>query len=414
MSETRLSSNEIEEWLIEQTRSTLTPAQEKAKQFRDEMNTAIQSEIEISKMLLDNSTKEIERRNMRVYNRARALSKLAHLFLERLKKLTLPEQVAYENLNKFYQDTKKVFFVADIDVKNWFPRVSPFFIMDRRKFLTVHEKAKLTLASFGEFLTKEYVKTKTFEETFALIKELQTQERQKEEIESQLANMKEERIPLGQKITELEGQISELRSKGPIEQLINIETEAEAVNSELRHLLRHLQKPFLKIQALAYQGGGSGLTQNELKSLDEYLEKPLEALAKEEGGYPKLKETLSKVHRLIKEDKLKLKPDKARKAEQSIEEILRDDFLEEIHRESRNIVKQKEELLASGKMNAVLQDLTLFEEEMKQVQARKTSAETHEAVIERALAEAQTKTQNSKLAIENNVYNSLGKKIQVL
>jgi len=414
VSKPQLSSGDIEKWLEAETNSILPPVQTEAKLLRDEMNTAIQSEIEISKMLLDNSTKEIERRNMRVYNRARALSKLAHLFLERLKKISVPELVSYANLSKFAQDTEKVFMVADIDIKNWFPRVSPFFIMDRRKFLTVHEKAKLTLASFNEFLTKEYVKTKTLEETFGLVNELRAQEKQKEDLELQLATMKRERAPFEQKITELEMRISELKSHGPINQLKILESEAEALGNELRHVLRHLQKPFLKIQAQAYQGSGSGLTQDELKKLGEYLEKPLEALAKEDIGFPKLKETLGKIHRWIKEDKIKLKPDKARKAEQTIEEILNRDFLKEIHWKSVDVVTRKTELLSSGKMNETLRELSLLEDQLEQAKSRKTNAETHEAVIERALVDVQERIRNQKHVIEKNVYNSLGKKIQIL
>jgi len=414
VSEPQLSSGDIEKWLEAETNSILPPVQTEAKLLCDEMNTAIQSEIEVSKMLLDNSTKEIERRNMRVYNRARALSKLAHLFLERLKKISVPELVSYANLSKFAQDTEKVFMVADIDIKNWFPRVSPFFIMDRRKFLTVHEKAKLTLASFNEFLTKEYVKTKTLEETFGLVNELRAQEKQKEDLELQLATMKRERAPFEQKITELEMRISELKSHGPINQLKILESEAEALSNELRHVLRHLQKPFLKIQAQAYQGSGSGLTQDELKKLGEYLEKPLEALAKEDIGFPKLKETLGKIHRWIKEDKIKLKPDKARKAEQTIEEILNRDFLKEIHWKSVDVVTRKTELLSSGKMNETLRELSLLEDQLEQAKSRKTNAETHEAVIERALVDVQERIRNQKHAIEKNVYNSLGKKIQIL
>ena len=79
---------------------------------------------------------------MRVYNRARALNKLARLFLDRIRKVNVPDQVSYDNLSKFAQETQKAFLVTDIDIKNWFPRISPFFIMDRRKFLAVHEKAK--------------------------------------------------------------------------------------------------------------------------------------------------------------------------------------------------------------------------------------------------------------------------------
>src|SRR5690606_22227280 len=153
--------------------------------LRDDMHGAIQSLADVSKILLDNSAKEIEKRNMRTYNRARAMNKLARLFIERIKKVNAPDQVSYDNLNKFAQEIQKVFFVTDIDIKNWFPRLSPFFIMDRRKFLAVHEKAKLTLTALNDFLTKEYVKTKTLEETFQLINELHNLENHLSDVEAE-------------------------------------------------------------------------------------------------------------------------------------------------------------------------------------------------------------------------------------
>ena len=148
LSETaKFSSKEIKGWLENETHSTLSPVQSQAQKLRDDMRVAVQNVTDVSKMLLDNSAKEIERRNMRVYNRARAMNKLARLFLDRLKKVNAPDQVSYDNLNRFAQETQKAFMVTDIDIKNWFPRISPFFIMDRRRFLTVHEKAKMTLAT---------------------------------------------------------------------------------------------------------------------------------------------------------------------------------------------------------------------------------------------------------------------------
>ena len=159
------SSDEVKRWLENQTSSILTPVHAQAKKLRDDMNIAIQAVAEVSKLLFDISTKEIEKRNMKVYNRARALNKLARLFLDRLKKLNPPEQISYDTLNRYAQETQKVFMVTDIDIKNWFPRISPFFIMDRRKFFTIYEKAKQAYNVLNDFVTKEYVKTKTLEET---------------------------------------------------------------------------------------------------------------------------------------------------------------------------------------------------------------------------------------------------------
>ncbi len=414
LSETKLSTSELRSWLEEETRATLSPVQDEAKQLRDEMRAGLDTEAEASKMLLDNSNREIERRNMRVYGRARALNKLARLFLDRLKKVSVPEQVSYDTLSKFAQDTQRVFIVADVDIKNWFPRISPFFIIDRRKFLMVHEKAKLTLASLNEFIAEEYVKTKTLEETFQLVDEVQSLERQLAEIGAQKVNMEIEKAPIDKEILALQQQIAELETKGPIDQLNLVETEKEAVANELKHDLRHLQKPFIKVQALATQGGGAGLTPDELKKLNVYLENPLGALAAEEAGYPMLKLILQKLNQLMEEDKLKLKSDKARKAAQTIEEILNRNSLSGLQARSIDVVARRAQLLASSTMDETKRDLALYQDQLKQLSARKTSVETHEAVKEHAEADVQERIRTDKRQIEKNVSSFLGKKIEIL
>lgn len=392
----------------------MKPVHEQAKQLLDEMRLALETETEASKMLLDNSNREIERRNMRVYGRARALNKLARLFLDRLKKIIVPGQVSYDQLSKFAQETQRIFIVEDVDIKNWFPRISPFFILDRRKFLTVHEKAKLTLSSLNDFIAREYVKTKTLEETFQLINEVKSFERQLVEIQAQKVSMEAERSPVEKEIAELQLQISELQTKGPIDQLNLLEAEIETLSNELKNELRHLQKPFIKVQALATQGGGAGLTQDELKRLGEYMANPVEALVSEETRYPILKQILEKMNLLLEEDKLKLKSDKARKAVQSIDEILKRDSLAGLQTRSVDIVASRAQLLASSRMDETRHNLSLCKDQLKQLEARKKSLETHEAVKMKDYQEIQERIFSYKKTIEKNVFTSLGKKIQIL
>jgi hypothetical protein len=414
LSELKFSSTEIKGWLENETSSILTPVQAQAQKLRDETRGALQNLTDASKMLLDNSAREIEKRNMRVYNRARALNKLARLFLDRLKKLNAPDQVSYDSLNKFAQETQKVFMVIEIDVKNWFPRISPFFIMDRRKFLAIYEKAKMTLAALNDFLTKEYVKTKTLEETFQLISELHALEGQLSEVSAQMETLKNERLPIEQQVAELEQKTVELKSKGPIDQLFLVEAEAETLNNELKHKLRHLQKPFKKMQALALQGGGAGVTPDELSKLSQYLEKPFKALATEEAGYPMLTQILQKLSRLMAEDRLKLKADKARKAEQMLTNILQRDVLTDIYTRCVDVAARERQLLNSAKLDEVRCSLSLFQEQIGQLKARKLSVEAHEAVKEHEYNAVLDRIRNHKNAIEKNVYSSIGQKVQIL
>ena len=411
---TTFSSNDIESWLKEQTSSTLTPVQAQAQKLRDDMRDAIQSLADVSKMLMDNSSKEIEKRNMRTYNRARAMNKLARLFTERLKKVNVPEQVSYDSLSKFAQEIQKVFIVTDIDIKNWFPRLSPFFIMDRRKFLMVHEKAKLALAALNDFLTKEYIKTKTLEETFQLISELHGLEQQLADVEAERKSIKNERVPIEAEIAELEQKIAKLQSEGPVDQLFLVETEIEKLNKELKQTLRHLQKPFKKMQALALYRGGAGLAPDEVGKLNEYLHMPFKAFATEEAGYPLLKQILTKLARLMNDGKLKLKSDKARKAEQTLSDILERDSLANLYRRCAEVAARERQILDSPKMEEIKLNLSVYQEQNKQLNAQKARIEAHEAVKERAYNDIVSRIDNHKKAIEKNVYSSLGTRIQIL
>ncbi len=368
---------------------------------------------DVSKQLFDTSSKEIERRNMKVYNRARALNKLARLFLDRLKKLNPPEQVTYDSLSRYVGETQKVLLVTDIDIKNWFPRISPFFIMDRRKFLAVYERAKQAYNALNDYLTKEYVKTKTLEEALQEISELQGLEKHLLSLNDDKATIKNERLPIEQEIAALEQKITELKCKGPVDKLNMVNGEIESLTNELKHDLRHLQKPFIKMQALATGGGGGGVTPDELNKINQYLETPFDAFVSEQANYPMLKEILQKLEGLIAEDKLKLKPEKARKAEQTVDDVLHKDSLAKLQIRCVEMASNKAHLLASSKMDEINQSIAQYQEQVDLLKARKTSVETHETVKENAYKETEDKISNLKRTIERNVLSSIDKKIQI-
>lgn len=407
------TSLDAKRWLESQTVAVLTPVNAQAKKLRDDMNLQVQAIMEVSKSLLDASTKEIEKRNMKVYNRARALNKLARLFIDRFKKLTAPEHVTYDSINKYVQEIQRVFLVTEIDLKNWFPRISPFFIMDRRKFLATYEKAKQTYTYLNDYVTKEYVKAKTLEEALQQLNDLQGIEKHLLTIQEDKDNIKNERIPIEQEIADLEEKIYALQNKGPINKLKLINIEIENLNNELKNTLRHLQKPFIKMQALAISGGGSGITPDELAKVNQYIDNPFEALAQEQNGYPLLKEVLLKLESLIAKDKLKLKPDKARKAEQTTKEILQNDSLANQQERFKELAQTRDDLLSSAKLDEVNRNLAQYQEQIIQLKARKTSVETHESVKANTYQETVDKISNLKRIVEKNIAAALDKSIQI-
>ncbi|MDR2708039.1 MAG: hypothetical protein LBB87_04780 [Nitrososphaerota archaeon] len=414
MAETlQLSAIALKEWLEKETSTTLSPVQAQAKKFRDETNHAIVTLNDVCKVLLENSTKEIEKRNTNIYNRARALNKLADIFIERLAKLPSPEQVTYDALSKYNIEAQKTLIVTEVDVRNWFPKISPFFIMDRRKFLAVYEKSKQTFGMMNEFVTKEYVKTKTLQETVQMVNDLQNLEVKLSNLKVEIENVKNERLPVEQKITELEQRTGELKAAGPIDQLNLITNEIVTLNNDLKNTLRHLQKPFIKMQALATFGGGGGVTPDELRMINIYLEDPVEALKIEELGYPILKQTLEKLCVMLKDDKLKLKTDKARKAEQSSVEILSKNLLDSAQEKCKSLSAQKRQLLASTHMGEIKQNISTFEDQVNQLRARKASIEAYEAVKSKGHQELYSEINTRKRAIERNISTSLTKNVHI-
>ncbi len=407
------SSIEAKRWLEDQTSAVLTPVHAQAKRFRDDMNISLQAVADVSRQLLDTSGKEIEKRNMKLYNRARALNKLARLFMDRLKKIIPPDQVSYESMSRYAEEIKKVLVVTEIDLKNWFPRISPFFIMDRRKFLAVYERAKQAYNSLNDFLTKDYVKSKTLEDALLKLNELQGVEQQLSTLQADKDSIKSERMPLEQEIAELEQKISELKNKGPIDKLNLVNAEIENLNNELKNTLRHLQKPFIKMQALATSGGGGGITPDELKKINQYLDAPFDALVTEQSGYPMLKEILEKLQNMITKDTLKLKPEKARKAEQAISELLRNNSLVNLQTRCIEMATNRDQLTTSSMMDQIKVNIAQYQDQLFQLNARKTSVETHETVKLNTLNLTADKINSLKRTVEKNVFAAINKKIQI-
>lgn len=414
MSETlKFSTTDLEVWLERETKSIFVPVHTKAKKLVDEMRKALDSLIDTSKMLLDNSGKEIEKRNMRVYRRARALNKLARLFVERYRLLKVPEEVTYDSAETFVGEVQKAFTVTDFDVRNWFPRISPFFILDRRKFSAVLEKAKVTLKELEGFVSKEYIKTKTLEDTFQLIDKLMSLEKQLKELADKKAKAGAETSSIQKQIDEMQHRMDEMKNRGGITQLSQTGDEIALMLEEVKHSLQHLQKPFIKLQSLATHGSGSGLTPEELNKLAQYLENPFEALSTEEEGYPLLRQILLKLNRFLSEDKLKLKPEKVRKAEQVIINIIDNNSLTNLHQKCKDCQTRKTRLLTSAEVAATEKELAKLNEHMELLKRNRGVIEAEEFSISRNHTETLEKIRNHKDEIQKNVLSFLGRKIVV-
>lgn len=408
---TKFSSRDIKGWLEKETSSIFIPVHTKAQKLQNETKRALENVADVCKTLLEKSRKEIEKRNMKTYGRARALNKLARLFLERTQQIEVPNQVSYDSIYDFVQETQRAFGVTEVDIRNWFPRISPFFILDRRKFLTVFEKAKESLNELESFLKKEYVKTKTLEETFQLIGKLLALEGQLADLEAQRKKTETEGALIEKKMAETQQKIAGLENKESLAHLDQISIEIKKLNMEVKHRLRHLRKPFLKFQSLVFRKGG--LMPEESNKLNEYLENPFNAFATEEAGYPLLKQILKKLTRLMPEGKLKLKHDKKRKAEKAIDNILNKNSLDTLHQKSSDAIMLKKQLSTSAEIAETKEHLLKLQENLKKLKRKKKLKESKAKVIRRTFKETLEKIRNQKKEIEQNVSDFMDREILI-
>ncbi|MEM3731107.1 MAG: hypothetical protein QW667_06655 [Candidatus Bathyarchaeia archaeon] len=409
----RLSLSEVKEWLEKETGQTFVPVQTRAQRLIEDMRRNLENLYENSKTLLESSGKEIEKRNMKTYGRARALNKLAKIFMDRFRQIKVPEKITYDSFAEFVQESQKAFLVTEVDIKNWFPRISPFFILDRRKFLTTFEKSKETLKEMQNFLTKEYVKTKKLEETFQLIDEIRNLEGQLSNVIGQRQKVEHEKALAEKEIDGIRQKIIELESRGGIGQLSQIDREIEALNTEVKQAFQHLQKPFIKMQSLALHGEGSGLTPEEINKLNQYLDNSFQALATEEKGYPILRHLLQKLARLMVEEKLKLKPEKIRKAEQAINNIVNKNSLESLHEKCAEVLMRKRQLSTSAEIAETKSLLLKLQEQLKEIERKRERIEFEKAALERAYEDLAGKIQQNKVNVERNIMGFLGKAVQI-
>lgn len=414
LSETlKFSSKDIKSWLERETSALSAPIQSKAQKLFQEMKKALANLSDSCRMLLENSGKEMEKRSAKTFSRAKALNKLARLFTERISKIKTPEKVTYDSFSEFVQGTQKAFLVTDIDVRNWFPHVSPFFILDRRKFQLVFDRSKDQLKELDNFLTKEYVKTETLEETYQLIENLHALEQNLVNLHRQKNTAKSEEAQLEKEIDETQKKIADLKNSGSLGQLNHVHIEISALTAEIKQNLQHLQKPFIKLQSLTLHGEGSGLTPEELAKLNQYLENPFDALATEEAGHPILNQVLQKLAKLTADGKLQLKPEKTRKAGHVIGDIISKNSLADVHRKSTGLMKRRQQLSTSIDVTETEKNVSRLREQMAELERKKRIVEDRQVVLERTCVETTEKIRSHKTEIEKNILSFMNKTVLI-
>ncbi len=403
----------LREWLKRETVPIVEPLEAEATSLLNDFGGRLDDVREICEKILEDGEREMSKSNPKTYRRAREAYRLARGILETIDDTSIPEDVSYENLQTFCEDFKRTLSAIGRERAKRFPRISPYFIIDRRRFDVALKKIVDSVEEMRSFLSGGYEKAKAVEDSFSRIDKLLQLLDELGVPEKRMKKMELERGALEKKIAENQQKIELIRSKDEIGELEQTNVKIKELEKSVKHDLRHLQKPFLKFQSLV-RGPGYSLPLDETKKLGEYLSNPFMALATEDEGHPLLKGILQKMEDAMAKKKMRLKSSRLRKAQQKINEILRRDALTTLHQSCKETFSKRQHLSTSEAMAAFQNELKQFQKNLRQLKKRKELIDSKKAVLDSTHKKIMEKIKNQRKELEKTILELTNKNVRVV
>ncbi len=413
MSETlEIQINNLKEWLEQETNSLIEPLKAEGTDRLNNIRDKLSDLEESCEKLFDDSEDEMQKSNPKTYRRAREAYRLTRNILETIDKITIPDEVSQQNLQTLCEDFKKMLLAVGRERAKRYPRISPYFIIDRRRLDIALRKNSDSLEELRSFLSNEYARVKTVEDAFSRINKLLQSIDELSMFEERKKKIKLKREALEKKITETKREIALIEGKDEAGELDQINQKIKELGDKVKHNLRHLQKPFLKFQTLAQRSEYS-LRLDETEKLNEYLTKPFMAFVTENEGYPVLKRILQKMEDAIAKGKMKLKSSRLRKARKKINEILRNDALISLHRSCKESFSQRQQLVTSETVVKLKKRSTRFQKILRKLQKQGKIIDSKNAILKNEHKKMEDKIKNQKRELENIILELTNKNVQV-
>jgi hypothetical protein len=411
--EQKVGLNELGEWVKSETVAIVETLREEAKKLLEDLQDKFDDLSKSNEKLSDDAEKELAKGSRKTYRRAKLLQKITGNFADLLDDLSIPEKISGETLNQFSEGLEKTVETITQERMKYFRAISPYFIMARRRFDVSLKRASDAFQNFQAFLSDEYVKAESAEGVASQIEELTQSLIQLKEAEKTRQTRKHRKEILKKKIAENEQEMKAIQSTDEVIELVQINTRIENLEKNVKHDLRHLQKPLLKFQTLA-NNPGYNLSSDATNKLNEYLDDSFRAFATEEEGYPLLRDILRKIYDAIQKGKLKLKPSRMRKAKDQIDDILNKTALLSLHQNCREAFSKKYELSTSDAISETRSKRAELQKNLKDLQRKKRILEKREAVQEKENQRLLERVEGQKRELKEVVQELVDKNIQII
>jgi predicted nucleic acid-binding Zn-ribbon protein len=399
---------ELKPWFEKETDHILKPLNEQGKKIIEKTRERLQDTREACEKLAEEAKKETEKG--KATRKAKATVKLSKHFLKQLDNIVFPDKTSFSKLERLHKDLEKTVFSIMRDRSFWFPRISPLFIISRRRVDFALSRMTSPISELGNFLSTSYSRAKAVEEAFSEIDATMRLVESLDEYKGLEAGLKEKTQLIQKEIEEGEENVETIKGSAGFSELAEMSQRVQQLRRQVKHELRHLQKPFLKFVNLARSSNYS-LPPEESGKLAQYLQDPFIAFATEEPGYPKLRGILRRLGQAMDEGKLKLKSSRLRKSREEVDAILNTDKLDSLYRDCVHAFSLNQQLSLS-KETQIAKDRSLqLQERLRELRKQKDAVEARLREVEKEHKQILEKINEQKKMLENSVYKLLEKHI---
>jgi uncharacterized protein YlxW (UPF0749 family) len=404
---------DLREWLQKETAPIIKPLKDKGRSLLNEIKDRLDDVRENGDRIFVNSEKEAQKGSPKTYRCAKAANKMSKNILNMLDQIDVPEDVSYENFRVLLGDLAKTFAMIEHERRVWYPRISPYFILDRRRLDIAVKRAEVTIQELRSFLIQKYVKVKIAENTLTMIGRLSQLIEKGRSIQKQQTQKENSVRLLEEEMQATQRKIGLTRNKDELGELSMLEERISELREKVKYNLRHLQKPFYKMQSLA-RSGKVALPPDEARKLEQYMSSPFEALTSEEEGCPILKSILQKVDDAIQSGKLKLKAARLRKAREQIDDILKKDSLANLYHDCLEAASKRKQLLASERVAATQRELEQLQRALQNLQKKKESFSSRIKSLREEYQKTLERIEIQRNELEKAILKLTGKRVQVV
>ena len=156
ISEDQVLLSKFESWLRKEAAHDLRPLKEQGEKLVSKLEKRLEDFRASCGKLVEEAEKGIEKG--KAVRKGKVTLKLSRYFLKQVDKTILPSQMSFTELNGFHTALEKMLSVVSRERNAWFHRISPSFILARRRVDLSLSRLSGPITELGEFLSSDYSK----------------------------------------------------------------------------------------------------------------------------------------------------------------------------------------------------------------------------------------------------------------